>query len=442
MTSQLSTPPGQSGLPILGETLSFFADPDFAKKRHQQYGPIFKTQLLGRPTVFLKGPEANYFVLTQENQYFTVSWPPSVERLLGPLSLALQKGEMHIGRRKLMAQAFQPRALAGYIPGMAAITDQYLQRWAELETLTWYPELRNYTFDVACKLLIGLDQGSQTDLGHWFEVWSEGLFSLPLNLPWTRFGKAYRCREKLLKGLETLIRQRQLQADPGTDALGILLQTRDEDGQPLSLDELKDQVLLLLFAGHETLTSAIASFCLLIAQHPDIKAKARTEQAQFIGQPFTLDTLKQMTYLEQVLKEVLRCIAPVGGGFRRVIESCEYGGFTIPKGWNVLYEINLTHQDSATFPAPEQFEPDRFSSDRAEDKAKPFSHVPFGGGLRECLGKEFARLEMKLFAAKLLQGYDWTLLPQDLTLVTIPTPRPKDELKVTFHPYSGEPAME
>ncbi|HEY9878320.1 MAG TPA: cytochrome P450 [Leptolyngbyaceae cyanobacterium] len=431
MTAAFTPPPGRFGLPWIGETLEFFADPDFAKKRHQLYGPVFKTRLLGRPTIFLKGPEANYFVLTQENKYFVISWPPSVKALLGPLSLALQSGEVHANRRKLMAQAFQPRALVGYVPAMVEISDRYLERWANLGTLTWYPELRNYTFDIACKLLIGLDNASTTDLGHWFETWCEGLFSIPLNLPWTRFGQAYRCRSQLLEGLAVLIRDRKQQPDPGTDALGLLLQATDEDGNHLSTEELKDQVLLLLFAGHETLTSAIASFCLLMAQHPDIKIKAKAEQAAFAGQPLTLETLKQMTYLEQVLKEVLRLIAPVGGGFRRVVEPCQYGGFTLPKDWNVLYQINLTHKDSDTFSTPDQFDPERFNPERAEDKAKPFSLVPFGGGLRECLGKEFARLEMKVFAAKLLQGYDWCLLPeQDLTLVTVPTPHPKDGLKV------------
>jgi cytochrome P450 len=217
MTS-LTPPPGKLGLPILGETLSFLRDPDFAQERHRQYGPIFKTHLLGSPTVFLKGPEANDFVLTHENQYFVVSWPPSVKKLLGPLSLALQTGAVHIQRRKLMAQAFQPRALADYLPVMAAISDQYLERWAALETFTWYPELRHYTFDVASKLLVGLDEASKTELGIWFETWCEGLFSLPLQLPWTRFGKAYRCREQLLNGLEALIRERQRQGNQGSDA--------------------------------------------------------------------------------------------------------------------------------------------------------------------------------------------------------------------------------
>jgi cytochrome P450 len=437
-TASQQIPPGKFGLPVIGETLDFFKDPNFAKKRHQQYGEIFKTRLLGSPTIFLKGPDANRFVLTHENEYFQVSWPGSVKALLGPLSLALQTGHGHVQRRKLLVQAFQPRALEGYLPTMEAICDRYLTRWAELGQFTWYPELRNLTFDIACKLLVGLDNAAETNLGHWFETWCEGLFSIPLNLPWTRFGKAYRCRKRLLEELERLIRDRSTQPDPGTDALGLMLQARDDEGNQLAIEELKDQVLLLLFAGHETLTSALASFCLLMAQNPAVMEQARAEQEAFQDQPLTLDTLKQMTYLEQVLKEVLRMIAPVGGGFRTVLKACEFEGYTIPAGWTVLYQISLTHQDSNIFKSPETFDPDRFAPHRAEDKVKPFSHVPFGGGVRECLGKEFARLEMKLFAAKLLRHYTWQLLPgQDLSLVTVPTPHPKDELKVTFSPLAA-----
>jgi cytochrome P450 len=137
-----------------------------------------------------------------------------------------------------------------------------------------------------------------------------------------------------------------------------------------------------------------------------------------------------MTYLEQVLREVLRLVPPVGGGFRQVIKACEFGGYQIPKGAIVLYLINPTHQDSQLYPEPDRFDPDRFSLERVP---KPFSYVPFGGGLRECLGKEFARLEMKLFAAKIIREFEWELLPdQDLNLIPLPTPHPRDGLRVKF----------
>ncbi|WP_287323407.1 cytochrome P450 [Okeania sp. SIO1H4] len=130
-------------------------------------------------------------------------------------------------------------------------------------------------------LFMGSDGGSQTKLASLFEEWVKGLFSIPLSLPWTRFGKSLRCRQKLLQYIEEIVLQRQQQQNLGEDALGILLQARDEDGNALPLDELKDQILLLLFAGHETLTSAIASFCLLVTQNPNVLTRAREEQKQF-----------------------------------------------------------------------------------------------------------------------------------------------------------------
>ena len=433
--SQQPLPPGKLGLPLIGETLKFFTDSEFARKRHAEYGPVFKTSIFGAPTVFLKGPEGNRFILSHENEYFRVSWPPSVEKLLGPLSLALQSGHVHMARRKLLVQAFQPRALAGYIPAMEVIGDRYFQAWLEQGELTWYPQLRSYTLDVACKLLIGLDNGANTRLGELFESWNAGLFSIPINLPWTAFGKAFRNRTGLLREIEQLILQRKQQGKaPETvvDALDIMLAARDEEtGEGLSIEELKDQVLLLLFAGHETLTSAIASFCLLTAQHPEILAKARAEQQPFIGQALTLESFKQMPYLDCVIKEVMRYSPPVGGGFRKVIKDCDYGGYRIPKGWSSLYQITSTHSDADVFPNPDVFDPSRF--DATAERRAPFSHVPFGGGLRECIGKEFARLEMKLFAARLLQRYRWELQAnQDLSMVVVPTPKPRDGLKITF----------
>ncbi len=430
-----SLPPGNLGLPVIGETIAFFQDPNFAAKRHQRYGSIFKTNIFGQPTIFLKGAEGNRFILSNENEYFRVSWPPSVKALLGDLSLALQTGHVHTSRRKLLAQAFQPRALSGYIEAMQTISDRYFDRWLELGTFAWYPELRNYTLDVACKLLIGLDNAAETSLGHYYETWCAGLFSIPVDLPFTPFGKAVRSRTQLLSEIEKLIRSRQAQTQKlGTeDALDLMLAAQDDDGQSLSIEELKNQVLLLLFAGHETLTSALASMCGLLAQNPAVLATARAEQEPVRAEPLTFEMLKQMSYLDRILKEVLRVIPPVGGGFREVLKDCEYHDCHIPQGWQVLYQINATHQDPDIYRDPELFDPERFNLDRSEDRIEVFGHVPFGGGLRECLGKEFAKLEMKLFAARLLQEFDWQLLPdQDLSLALVPTPKPRDGLQVRF----------
>lgn len=433
-TANQPLPPGSFGLPLIGETIKFLTDGKFAQKRENKYGPIFKSHLFGRPTVFISGAKANQFLFANENKYFAATWPKSTKILLGPTSLAVQGGTFHTSRRKLLFQAFQPRALASYIPTMESITARYLKKWQHLETFTWYPELRAYTFEIASQLFVGRNRGYQKPLIELFTEWVDGLFSLPIALPVTKFGKAVNARQNLLKYLEKIIIDRQQKADPGNDALGILLTARDEQGNSLSLEELKDQILLLLFAGHETLTSAIASFCLLMPQHPEIWQRARQEQQQFSpGEPLTMETLKEMTYLEQVLKEVLRLIPPVGGGFREVIADCTLNGYFLPKGWFALYQIGTTHQDETVYPDRARFDPDRFSPENSVDKQKRFGYIPFGGGLRECLGKEFAKLEMKIFAALLLRGYQWELLPeQDLSVVAVPTPHPRSGLGVRF----------
>ncbi|BAZ45792.1 cytochrome P450 [Chondrocystis sp. NIES-4102] len=433
--NDLPQPPGNKGLPLIGETISFLNDPDFNQKRIAQYGKIYKTSVFGRPTVMMIGSEANTFLFRNENRYVVATWPKSTRVLLGKASLAVNHGSLHTNRRKLLYEAFQPRALASYIPTMAKITEEYLEKWAEMKTLTWYPQLRDYTFDIASNLFVSADGGANSSVGHYFETWCAGLFTLPISLPWTKFGKAKAAREKLLTSLEEIILKRKQKSDPGEDALGLLIKAKDEDGNSLSLEELKDQVLLLLFAGHETLTSAIASFCLLTAQHPDVLHKLQVEQAELniSGTP-TLEDLKNMTYLEQVLKEVMRIIPPVGGGFREVVETFEFNGYRIPKGWMVQYQIAQTHQQPELYPESDRFLPDRFAPPVSVDKQASFGYIPFGGGLRECLGKEFARLEMRLFASKLLQNYRWELLPeQNLELITVPTPHPRDGLKVNFY---------
>ncbi len=436
--SNLPLPPGNLGLPLIGETLSFFSDRHFTSKRLKKYGKIYKTSLLGKKTVVMTGAKANEFLFRNENKYVKATWPKSTQILLGSLSLAVQSGELHTSRRKLLYQAFQPRALEGYLPKMVQFTQAYLEKWLKMGEFTWYPELRDYTFDIASSLLVGTENGSDTPLATLFEQWVKGLFSIPIPLPWTTFGKSLACRQELLKYIQKIIENRLHNPTTETDALGLLLTAKDDQGNSLTLEELKDQILLLLFAGHETLTSALVSFCFLTAQHPEVMAKLRQEQQNLgITPPLTLDQLKQMTYLEQVLKEILRLIPPVGGGFREVVESFEFEGYQIPQNWLIQYLITETHKDPQLYPEAQRFDPDRFAPNQEADKQANFGYIPFGGGLRECLGKEFARLEMRVFASMLISRYQWELLPnQDLTLIGIPTPQLKDGLKVRFSEYS------
>jgi retinoid hydroxylase len=433
----LPLPPSGFGLPFIIETLGFFTDRDFIVKHYRKYGKIFKSNILGRPTVFLIGLEANKFILSTHLDYFSLreGFPKNFRELLGR-SLAFQDKEEHQYNRRLMMPAFHGKALENYIETMVKLTENYCQQWLEKEKIVWFPEFKQLTFAIASTLLIGADsddrnsQNSVTQLNQWFTELTKGLFSIPLRLPITTYGKALRARNKILAYIDSVIAFKR--NNLGTDVLSLLMQSEDEEENSLSLEELKEQAILLLFAGHETTTSLLTSFCMVLARRHDICQKLRDEQKSLgLELPLNLASLKQMTYLERTIEEVGRLYPPIAGGFRSVVEEVEFDGYRIPKGWLVFYRTSTTHLDPNIFPNPHEFNPDRHLQ-----RAPEYSLVTYGGGSRVCLGMAFAKMEIKIIAALLLRSYRWELLPnQNLDLNIFPTLRPRDGLSVNFARY-------
>lgn len=427
-------PPGSNGLPILGETLSFVFDANYIAKRYQQHGAIFRTNLIGKPTIVMVGPEAAEFVLSTHIEHFSwrQGWPNNFKELLGE-SLFLMDGEEHRQKRRLIMPAMHGPALADYFATMEQITQNYLNKWVTKHEFTWFEEFKQLTFDIASELLLGTKTGTDSiRLSQLFTTLTDGLITInPLKLPFTQYGKAIAARNQILEHLTTVVRQRR--ENPTKDALSLLIQARDEDGNSLTEQELIAQSVLLLFAGHETTTSMLTWLCIELARHPEVKQRARSEQLQLAKQgELNLEQLGQMPYLEQVLSEVERLYPPVGGGFRGVVKDFEFKGYHIPAGWQVLYSILQTHRIQEIYPEPERFDPERFNPQRKENK-RPFSLIGFGGGPRVCIGIAFAKMEMKIIAAHLLRNYDWEILPnQSLEVVRVPTTRPKDGFKVRF----------
>jgi cytochrome P450 len=425
-------PPGQQGLPLLGETIPYLRDPQFVAVRQARYGNIFSTHLFGHPTVIMVGAEANKFVLSQGMSHFSwgQGWPATIKRLF-PCSLIMQDGEEHQRNRQIIAPAFHGRALTGYWETMLRLTDKYLAKWGEKFSFVWLEEFKRLTFEIASELLLGSVAGAETDrLSKLYTDLIHGTLTLPLDWPGTPFRRALQAREHLLSHLEHAVERRR--AEPSTDVLSMLVQAQDAEGQGLSTEEIKSQALLLVLAGHETTSSLLTSLCLALAQHPEVWDKARAEQAGLPAE-LTMEQLRAMPYLDQVLHEVERLWPPTSVGFRAVVEPFEFGGYVVPAGWRACFRIIETHLDPAIFSDPSLFDPDRFSPERNEHKKQAFSLVGFGGGPRICVGMSFALMEAKIVAAQLLRNWTWDVLPsQDLSYSVIPSLHPRDGLRVAF----------
>ena len=399
----LPLPPGDLGLPFIGQPLRVIRKSGFTEENRQKYGDIFKTRFLGMNFINLYGKEANRFILSNENKYFVNSSFPNSSKIFGTNHLTWQRGEKHKESRKILGQAFNNRAIKEYINITEEITKTRLEKWSNCDSIELYSELKNYTFDLICQILLGIESASQTELVSLLKNLSSGIVSFPIPWPQTKFGRALQSRKKLLNEIDKIIIQHQNKSQ--NDALDILLQTKY-----FSDLELKEQIINLIFLGHKELASALTSFCVLTKKYPSIISRINTEQKKLEDlEALNIEKIKAMTYLETVIKEVLRFFPPVGGSIRKVIQDCSFQGYKIPKNWYIIYSIKATHQDPEIYTQPELFNPERFNSENREDKKQPYSYLPFGGGLRECLGKELALVVMKIFVSILARNYSWKL---------------------------------
>lgn len=431
--SHLPLPPGFRGLPFIGLP-PLILSRKYLQRQYKKHGSVFKIRVLGRNIAVFVGAEANRFVLQtgMDNFVWRDGWPPTFVELLGE-SLFVQDGEDHRKKRRLIMPAFHRQALHNYLSTMEDITQKYIQKLEQLGEFRFLDLNKQFTFEVASTLLMGSAPGAETErLSQLFVTLTEGFITIPLKWSRAPYGKALEARRQILEFIDTAVEHRR--KNPTNDALGLLVQTRDEDGNSLSNHELQSQTLLLLFAGHETSASMLTSLAMMLPKHPDVWQKLREEQASLnIGESLTMDNIKNMTYLEQVLRETERMFPPVPAGFRGVVKDFEFNGYRIPKGWTALYMINGgSHRDPDLFNNPDTFDPDRFSPERNE-AGVPFSLVGFGGGSRVCVGFAFAQLEMKILMSYLLRNYTWELVErQNLGTIYFPTLLPLDGLKVRF----------
>jgi len=223
-------------------------------------------------------------------------------------------------------------------------------------------------------------------------------------------------------------------ADPDPerqDILSLLLGARGEAGEAFTDREVRDQVMTLMFAGHDTSTSTLSFMMYELAHHPEVAEKLRVEQDEVLGgEAPSIDRLEQMPYLDMVLDEVLRLYPPAWIGPRRAVRDFEFGGYTVPSGAYVNYCSWASHRIPEVFPEPEAFIPERFAPERKAALPRG-AYVPFGGGSRICIGKRFGQTEVKLVATMLLQRLRLDVLPgRTMTVRQMPTLSPRGGLRM------------
>ncbi len=428
-------PPGQAGLPLVGETLDFMKSPvAFADKRRTKYGKVYRTHLLGSNTVYLIGPKANQWVFAGEGKYLKNRWIYTIRRLLGADSLAMINGDAHRKRRTLLQPSFKYEMMQSFVPEIRELVNQHLITWEAQDHIIFTDRMRDLAFEIIASFLFG-EQYKQLDLkalSRLFEQWKSGVFSIPVNVPFTTFGKALRARQTLFNNLQDIINTRRANPTDKHDILNTLMHGKDENGQILSDSTIIDELHLMLFAGHDTTVSANTSVFMLLAQHPDALAQARAEQVAFSDEDLSnIEKLKQMPYLDAVIMEAMRMYPPIANMFRETTQDTEFEGYHIPKGWAIATSQSAAHSDPEVWPQAQTFDPSRYV--RGEHKQKAFSHIAFGGGPRLCLGQNFAMIEMRIILATALRHYTWHLLPdQDLSVNDIPLPLPRGGLKLKF----------
>jgi cytochrome P450 len=358
-----------------------------------------------------------------------------MEPFLGK-GLLTSEGEEHLRNRRLAQPAFHRQRIAGFADLMAGHTARMLADWSAGTKLDVHSEMMKLTLSVVGDALFSSDiSQSAEEVGralsdvleitnHRFEsiFVPPKFFPSPQNL---RFHRSLGVLDTLVNGL---ISARRKSGEVKNDLLAMLMEARTEDGQEGMTDrQLRDEVMTMVLAGHETTANALSWAFYLLSTHPEIERRLASEVAQLEGRAPTLADLPKLTYTKQVMEETMRLYPPAWAVGRQTIEEDEIGGYRIPKKTDVMLFPFATHRDLRFWDNPEGFDPDRFTPENSAKRHK-FAFFPFAAGPRMCIGSAFAMMEMQLVLAMVMQRFRVDLVAGQQV---IPEPR------VTLRPKNG-----
>ncbi len=393
----------------LREPMPFFDD------CRRRYGETFSMQIAGLPRIVVfSDPEVVKQIFADDGHTMQAGqFNLSLRAFLGEKSVLMLDGHEHMRHRKLLLPPFHGERMQAYGRAMMAAADAQIDGWQRHQAFPLHPSMQKATLEIILRTVFGIDDAAQLgpvegnitrllDIASWaplllpalqhdFGAWS----------PWAKFQHGSNALDATLRGL--ILRRRREGTQGRTDVLSLLVDARDEAGEPMSDDELRDELVTLLVAGHETTATALAWACRWILGRPEVEARLRSELRGIADSP---ERLAKNAYLDAIVRETLRLqpVVPIVG--RVLSRDVRVGGWDLPKGCAVVASIYLAHRREAAFPDPERFDPERF----LERKPTPNEWFPFGGGNRRCIGMAFALYEMKMVLARI---FSRTLLRLD-----------------------------
>lgn len=419
----MALPPGPK-TPRLMRMLKLIGRPlEYLEDYYQSYGDIFAVGQKRPPAlVYVNHPDGIQQIFATEPDRFRSGGGAQVLRyLLGDASLVVLDGDRHLQHRRLLMPPFHGERLRAYHQLICDITERATESWQSGQTFNVRSLMQEITLSVILQAVFGLQEGDRFNqlkylLSHMLDAISSPFAALLIFFPslqkdwgaWSLWGRFVRLKQQVDELIYQEIQERKTTASDRTDILSLLMSARDEAGQPMQDVELRDELMTLLTAGHETTASALTWALYWIHAVPEVEAKLRSELQKLGDRPDPAE-MARLPYLTAVCQETLR-IYPITltTGVRVLRTPMEIMGYDLPAGTVMFPCTYLVHHNPKIYPDSKQFRPDRF----VERQFAPHEYLPFGGGHRYCIGAALATLEMKLVLATLLQHWQFALIHQ------------------------------
>jgi cytochrome P450 family 110 len=412
--------PQGSTSPQLLQSLAWIGTPlDYLDNCAKKYGDMFTARFVGmQPLVFIHHPQAIQQIFSSDPKNFDSGRSNQlIKALLGDKSLVLLDGDRHKRERKLLMPPFHGEKVKSYAQLICQITNNVASKWEIDRSFLARDAMQEITLEVILNTVFGISSGDRYQklkplLKDFLDATSSPLRASLLFLKflqqdwgkWSPWGKVVHGKREIERLLQEEIEQRKsISEQSGTDVLSLMLATRDENGEPMTDEELRDEMLTLLVAGHETTATALAWAFYWLNQYPQVRARLLREIDGLGENPDPIE-IYRLPYLTAVCQEILR-IYPVGIiTFGRITKNnLEIMGQKFDANTWLVPCIYSTHHREDIYPNSKEFKPERF----IDRSYSPYEYLPFGGGNRLCLGYALAMLEMKLVIATLFSRYNF-----------------------------------